>query len=212
MPGTIKILIADDHDVVRAGIRNILGCQPNWDVVGEACNGREAIQRSLETNPDIAILDYSMPYLSGLEVTRQIRAQQTGTEILIFTMHRSESLAQDLLKAGALGYVLKSDAGRYLIGAIEAVSAHKPFFTLAEASKAGPPFGADCRSITALTSREHSVVHLIAEGYANKQIANVLRISPKTVETHRAAVMRKLDLSSTASLVRYAVRNGILHA
>jgi DNA-binding NarL/FixJ family response regulator len=206
----IKILIADDHEVVRSGLRNILEAQPKYDVVAEASNGQEAVRKAFETNPDIAMLDYSMPMINGIEATRQIRAGLPKTEVLIFTMHCNETLIQELLQAGARGYLLKSDARRYLVGAIESLAAHKPFFTASVAADSFLKKPSHPRSM--LTSREHSVVQLIAEGYTNKQIANVLNISPKTVETHRATVMRKLTLSSSASLVRYAVRNGILEA
>jgi len=206
----IKILIADDHEVVRSGLRNILEAQPKCDVVAEASNGKEAVRKAFETNPDIAMLDYSMPLLNGTEATRQIRAGLPKTEVLIFTMHCNETLIQELLQAGARGYLLKSDARRYLVEAIESLAAHKPFFTASVSTDSFLKKPSHPRS--ALTSREHSVVQLIAEGYTNKQIANVLNISPKTVETHRATVMRKLTLSSSASLVRYAVRNGILEA
>jgi DNA-binding NarL/FixJ family response regulator len=206
----IKILIADDHEVVRSGLRNILEAQLKYDVVAEATNGKEAVRKAFETNPDIAMLDYSMPLVNGIEATRQIRAGLPKTEVLIFTMHCNETLIQELLQAGALGYLLKSDARRHLLAAIESLAAHKPFFT---ASVAADTFlKQPNRPRSTLTSREHSVVQLIAEGHTNKQIANVLNISPKTVETHRATVMRKLTLSSSASLVRYAVRNGILEA
>ena len=206
----IKILIADDHEVVRSGLRNILEAQPKYDVVAEASNGQEAVRKAFETNPDIAMLDYSMPMINGIEATRQIRAGLPKTEVLIFTMHCNETLIQELLQAGARGYLLKSDARRYLVGAIESLAAHKPFFTASVAADSFLKKPSHPRST--LTSREHSVVQLIAEGYTNKQIANVLNISPKTVETHRATVMRKLTLSSSASLVRYAVRNGFLEA
>ena len=206
----IRILIADDHEVVRSGLRNILEAQPKCDVVAEASNGKEAVRRAFETNPDVAMLDYSMPLINGIEATRQIRASLPRTEVLIFTMHCNDTLIQELLQAGARGYLLKSDARHSLLGAIEALAAHKPFFT-ASVSEEAFMMKPD-RQRSTLTSREHSVVQLIAEGYTNKQIAHVLSISPKTVETHRAAVMHKLTLTSSAALVRYAVRNGILQA
>ena len=206
----VNILIADDHEVVRSGLRNILEAQPKYDVVAEASNGKEAVRKAFETTPDIAMLDYSMPLMNGIEATRQIRTGLPRTEVLIFTMHCNETLIQELLQAGASGYLLKSDARRYLVGAIDALSVHKPFFT--DGVAADSFLKKPSRQRSTLTSREHSVVQLIAEGYTNKQIANVLSISPKTVETHRATVMRKLTLSSSASLVRYAVRNGILEA
>jgi DNA-binding NarL/FixJ family response regulator len=157
------------------------------------------------------VLDYSLPLVNGFEVTRQIRARLPNTEVLIFTMNDNEKLIEDLLKAGARGYVLKSDAKRYLIGAIESLASHKPYFTsqvseallrsfLTKPSPSGSP----------LTNRERGVVQLIAEGHTNKEIANLLNISLKTVETHRSAIMHKLDLNSSAALVRYAIRNKLV--
>ena len=208
-----RILIADDHDVVRSGLTNILEAQAKWAVVGEASDGKEAIRMAVELKPDVAILDYSLPLINGVEATRQIRARVPSVEVLIFTMHDSESLIYDLLKAGARGYLLKSDAKRYLITAIESLAAHKPFFTAKVSetlleSYLVKPDSVEC----VLTGRERSVIQLIAEGHSNKQIANVLNISVKTVETHRAAAMRKLNISSAAGLVRYAVRNRIVEA
>jgi DNA-binding NarL/FixJ family response regulator len=209
----VRILIADDHEVVRVGLRRILEAQPNWEVVAEAGDGKDAVSKAIETKPDVAVLDYSLPLVNAIEATRQIRAQLPRTEVLIFTMHDNEMLIQELLKAGAHGYLLKSDAKRNLIGAIESLAVHRPFFTakvseallksfLARPSKEG----------SALTNRERGVVQLIAEGHSNKQIARLLNISLKTVETHRAAIMRKLNLSSSAALVRYAIRNKIVEA
>ncbi len=204
-------MIADDHEVVRSGLRRILEAQPNWEVVAEAGDGKEAIDKAIETRPDVAVLDYSLPLANGIEVTRQIRARNPKTEILIFTMHDNETLVQELLKAGARGYLLKSDAKRHLIGAIESLVAHKPFFTAKVSETLLESFlERPSKQRSTLTSRERGVVQLIAEGYTNKQIAYLLNISLKTVETHRAAVMRKLNLSSSAALVRYAIRNKIV--
>ena len=209
----IRILIADDHEVVRSGLRKILEAQPNWEVVAEAGDGKDAIHKAAETRPDVAVLDYSLPLVNGIEATRQIRARLPKTEVLIFTMHDNETLIQELLKAGARGYLLKSDARRHLIGAIESLAVHKPFFT-AKVSEAllDSYLTKPHREGSSLTNRERSVVQLIAEGHTNKQIAHILDISLKTVETHRASVMRKLNLSSSAGLVRYAIRNRIVEA
>ena len=207
----MRILIADDHDVVRSGLRRIVEAQPNWQVVAEAGDGKEAVQKALETKPDVAIIDYSLPLINGAEATRQIRSVLPRTEVLIFTMHDNVTLIGELLKAGARGYLVKTDAQRHLIGAIEALAAHKPFFTgkvseaLLDSFLLGPG-----RDRSALTHRERGVVQLVAEGYTNKQIAGLLDISLKTVETHRAAIMRKLNLTSPAALVRYAIRNQIV--
>ena len=207
----IRILIADDHEVVRSGLRKILESQPSWEVVAEAGDGKDAITKATETKPDVAVLDYSLPLINGIEATRQIRARLPKTEVLIFTMHDNETLIQELLKAGARGYLLKSDAKRHLIGAIKSLAGHKPFFT-AKVSEAllNSFLARPAREGSTLTNRERGVVQLIAEGHTNKQIANILNISLKTVETHRAAIMRKLNLSSSAGLVRYAIRNKIV--
>jgi DNA-binding NarL/FixJ family response regulator len=206
-----RILIADDHDVVRSGLRSIL--EPRWEVAAEASDGKEAIRKAIELKPDVAILDYSLPLINGVEATRQIRARVPTVEVLIFTMHDSESLIHDLLEAGARGYLLKSDAKCFLVNAVESLAAHRPFFT-AKVSEAllDSYLTRSTPAESVLTPRERSVVQLIAEGHSNKQVANVLNISVKTVETHRAAAMRKLNVSSAAGLVRYAVRNRIVEA
>jgi DNA-binding NarL/FixJ family response regulator len=207
----VRILIANDHDVVRSGLRHIIEAQPSWQVVAEAGDGKEAVQKALETKPDVAVIDYSLPLVNGVEATRQIRAALPHTEVLIFTMHDNEGLIQELLKAGARGYLLKTDARRHLIGAIEALAVHKPFFTAKVSEALLDSFlSRSAQEGSALTHRERSVVQLIAEGYTNKQIAGLLKISVKTVETHRAAIMRKLKLSSPAALIRYAIRNRIV--
>ena len=208
-----RILIADDHEVVRSGLRKMLESQSKWEVVGEAADGMEAVAKALELEPDIAVLDYALPLVNGIEATRQIRARLPRTEVLIFTMHDNETLISDLLAAGARGSLLKSDASRFLLAAIELLTLHKPFFT-AKVSEAllGSFLKRPSHAQSALTPRERGVVQLIAEGHSNKQIANVLNISLMTVETHRAAVMRKLNLPSAASLVRYAIRNQIIEA
>jgi len=206
----ITILIADDHDVVRSGLRALLSAQENFQVVAEAADGKEAVALALATTPDVAIVDYSLPLLNGLEVTRQIRQRSPGTEVIIFTMHE-HNLIRDLLRAGALGYLLKSDAKRLLITAIETVAGHKPFFTAVVSETLLHSFLID-KDDNPLTIRERSILQLIAEGHTNKEIATILNLSVKTVETHRAAVHRKLNLKSTAELVRYAIRNRLIQA
>jgi DNA-binding NarL/FixJ family response regulator len=206
-----RILIADDHDVVRAGLRTILEAHPNWVVVAEAADGKEAIDRAIDTKPDVAVIDHSMPLLNGIEVTRQIRGKLPQTEVLIFTMHDNETIIEDLLKAGAHGYLLKADAKRYLIAAIESLAVHKPFFTARVSDtllKSYVARGRQAKSV--LTDRERSIVQLIAEGHTNKEIARLLNISLKTVESHRSAVMHKLNFHTSAELVRYAIRNKIV--
>ena len=209
----VRILIADDHEVVRFGVRQILEGRANWEVVAEASDGKEAIAMAIETKPDVCVVDYSLPLMNGLEVTRQIRTRVPQSEILIFTMYDNEMLVQGLLKAGARGYLLKADAKSHLIEAIASLASHRPFFTkgvsdfLLDVFMAGPE-----KAISAITSRERSVVQLIAEGHSNKEAARVLNISLKTVETHRATIMRKLQIASSADLVRYAIRNKIVEA
>ena len=208
-----RIMIADDHHVVRSGLRAILDGQPGWEVVGEAEDGRQAVEIATEVAPDIAVLDYQLPLINGIEATRQIRAHCPQTEVLIFTMHDSELLIRELLQAGARGYLLKSDARKFLIAAIESLAAHKPFFTGKVSEALLETYLAKGeQSDSALTARETAVIQLIAEGNSNKRIAEVLGISTKTVETHRASAMRKLNVSSTASLVRYAIRNKLVEA
>jgi DNA-binding NarL/FixJ family response regulator len=208
-----RILIADDHMIVRLGARLIIEAHSGWHVVAEAETGRDAIEKAFATKPDVAVLDYSLPLMNGCDATRQILARLPKTEILIFTMHDSECLFNELLRAGAHGYLLKTDARKYLIRAVETLAMHRPFFTgaasevLLESYRRRPE-----RVRSVLTDRERGVVQLIAEGNTNKQVANQLGISLKTVETHRASIMRKLNLLSSAALVRYAVRNNIVQA
>jgi len=207
-----RILIADDHEVVRSGLRSILEAHAGWQVVAEAIDGKQAVLKALETKPDVAILDYSIPLINGVEATRQIRKRNPQVEVLIFTMHDSEALVGEVLEAGARAYLLKSDATQYLISAIEALSVHKPFFSgqvseklletylLTQKGKLG----------AVLSPRERIVVQLIAEGHGNKQMSSILNLSIKTIESHRAAAMRKLNVTSTAGIVRYAIRNKLV--
>jgi DNA-binding NarL/FixJ family response regulator len=208
----IKILIADDHEVVRSGLRALLSEQPNWQVVAEAADGKEAVAQALKTAPDVAIVDHSLPLFNGLEVTRQIRQRRPGHWGGHFHhAHDNNSLIHDLLRAGALGYLLKSDAKRLLLTAVETVAEHKPFFTGVVSETLRQSFltkGDD----GPLTARERSVLQLIAVGHTSKRIASILNLSIKTVETHRAAAHRKLNINSTAGLVRYAIRNKMIDA
>jgi DNA-binding NarL/FixJ family response regulator len=213
----ISILIADDHDVVRRGMKSLLQAHAGWEVSGEAVNGREAIELAKKLRPNVVVLDVTMPEVGGLEATRQILKSVPRVEILILTMHDSEELVKEVLNAGARGYVLKTDTGRDLVKAVEAVSEHKPFFTtkIAEMVLDGylehdrQPGPAQVRA-SSLTSRELEVVHLLAEGKSNKEVATALGISTKTAEAHRINIMRKLNLHSIAELVRYAIRNQLL--
>lgn len=210
-----KILIADDHEAMRQGVRSFLESRSEWHVVAEAADGHAALELALQTQPDIAIIDYSLPLMNGLDLTRAIKRELPRTEILVYTMHDSEDILIDVLRAGARGYVLKSDSGPHLIAAVEALSIRKPYFSGAISETLLDHFlesSLSTANSTTLTPREREVVQLIAEGRINKEIADVLDISVKTVETHRAAAMHKLKLKTTAELVRYAVRNNIVQA
>ena len=210
-----RIVLADDHEAIRLGVKSALSAHPDWRVVGEASNGRDALDLIRSIQPDIAILDYSLPMMNGLELTRAIKRELPRVEVLIFTMHDREDVLAELLTAGARGYLLKSDASKHLISAVEALSIRKPYFsgnvsqTLLDRFIATAARGGEA---AALTPREREIVQLIAEGRLNKEIAEILGLSIKTVETHRAAAMHKLDLKTTADLVRYAVRNNIIEA
>ena len=205
------VLIADNHEVVRCGVHALLAERPDWKVVAEAADGKEAVAQVSKTTPDVAIIDYSLPFLDGVEVTRQIRKSSPGTEVLIFTMYDTNTIIHDSLKAGARGYVLKSDAERLLVEAIDTVAQHKAFFT-GSTSKSVLRALRNKGSDSPLSPRERCVVRLIAEGHSNKEIASILNLSVKTVETHRGTMRNKLGLRSTADLVRYAVRNNIIEA
>ena len=201
------ILIADAHDVVRSDLRALLDKHKQCQVVAESADGNEAVAQAIATTPDLAIIDYSLPALNGVEVTRQIRRGSPGTEVIIVATQYSHPI-HELVKSGALGYLLKSDAERLLLSAVATVAEHRPFFTGVVAATLLQSFLTK-RNDSPLTARERSVVRLIAEGYSNRKIASVLNISRKTVETHRAAARRKLNLRSTADLVRYVIRNNM---
>jgi DNA-binding NarL/FixJ family response regulator len=218
-----RIMLADDHEVVRKGLRAMLETRNGWSVCGEAVDGREAVRLAAELRPDIAVVDLSMPELDGLEATRQIRRESPLTEVLVFTMYDTSRMVREVIAAGARGYVLKSDAARHLISAVEALSEHKPYFTstVSESILEGYlQFISDDEQRSAqkaaggapnpLTRREREIVRLLAENLTNKEIAAKLSISVKTVETHRGAIMRKLGLNSIVELVYYALRNKIV--
>jgi DNA-binding NarL/FixJ family response regulator len=212
----VRILLAHDHAVVREGLRKLLAGRPNWKVVEEASNGREAVEKVKQAKPDVAVLDIGMPDLSGLEATRQILQAIPRTEVLILTLHESEGLLREVVQAGAHGYVLKSDTGRDLVAAVESLVQHKPFFTprvLQMLPKEWLEEGAlkvkRPASASRLTPREREIVQLLAEGKSNKEVAVTLGISIRTAETHRRNIMRKLQFHSVAELVRYAFRNNL---
>jgi DNA-binding NarL/FixJ family response regulator len=214
-----RILVADDHDLMRRGIKTLLESHAGWEVCGEARTGREAIEKAEELKPDIIILDISMPDLNGVEAARRIRKTSASTEILILSMHYSDQLIHEIVDAGVRGYIVKSDSDRDLIIAVETLAKHKPFFTthvteviLGNFNVAGPTPAVPTLITDRLTSREREIVQLLAEGKSSKEVASFLGISVKTAETHRANIMRKLDMHSVSELVRYAVRNQIIEA
>jgi len=214
---TVRILIADDHEVVRRGVRTLLESQPGWVVSGEAATGREATEKVTQLKPDVVILDISMPDLNGLEATRHIVRNSPKTKVLLLTIHESERVMAEMLEAGALGYVLKSDAAESLVAAVRALRQGKPFFTCRMSEmvlkgylKRGTRNGEVAVTPRDLSPRERAVVQLLVEGKRNKEIASALGISVRTAESHRANVMRKLELHSVTELVRYAIHNKIV--
>ena len=207
-----RILVADDHETVRSGLRALLEGRAGWEVVAEARDGKEAVAEAIEKRPDVAIVDYSMPLMTGVEVARCIRERQLVTEILIFTMHDSNALALQAFQAGARAFLLKSDANKMLLAAVESLIVHKPFYAGAFSSELKGMTTGRGDSNQLLSPREKTIVKLVAEGYSNKGVSAILNLSIKTTETHRAAAMRKLNINSTAGLVRYAVRTKLVQA
>ena len=211
----LRILVADDHEVARKGIRSLLESRPGWEVCAEAKDGREAVEYAGTMKPDIFLLDVGMPNLNGLDAARQILAMNPDARILIVTIHDSEQVVREILAAGARGFLLKSDAGRDLIAAVEALQHRRTFFTpkVAQMMLDGylrPHTESEASTQCVLTPREREVIQLVAEGKTTKEIATALSLSVKTAETHRTNLMRKLDLHSIADLTLYAVRNGIV--
>jgi DNA-binding NarL/FixJ family response regulator len=207
----LRILIADDHEVVRYGLRKVLQTQPGWDVVAEAVDGKEAINKAAATKPDVAVLDCMMPRLGGVEATQEIRARHPNTEVLIFTAHEDQRLIEQLLRAGARGYLLKSDMTDLLVEAVQSVSEHKPFFTstVSEALLTSM-LTAQMDDGICLSHEEQTLVRLIAEGHTNREVGKILDIRTKDVENRRTAIKRKLKLPSPAAMVLYAIRNGLV--
>jgi DNA-binding NarL/FixJ family response regulator len=211
--------LVDDHELVRKGLRSLLEATERHEICGEAGDGREAIELARRLKPDVVVMDICMPELNGLEAAREIKRTAEETEVLALTMADSEQLAQDLLRAGVRGYLLKSDAGRDLVAGVESLLQHRPFFTSKIAKMVLDGYlkaigdGTHTHSVgVSLTDRERQIVQLLAEGKTNKEIAEMLKITVKTVETHRANIMQKLNLHSIGELVRYAIRNGIIEA
>jgi DNA-binding NarL/FixJ family response regulator len=213
----LRILVADDHEIVRRGIRTLVEQEAGWEICGEAMDGRRAVALTEELAPDVVVLDLGMPELNGLEAARQIRLAQRKTEVLIFTAEENEQLIHQVFAAGVRSYILKSDMGEHLVAAIRALGRHRHYFTnrISEVvfsryleNASGP--GKD--KTEGLTMRERETVQLLGEGKSNKEVGVALGVNVKTVESHRAAIMRKLRLDSFADLVRYAIRNKIIAA
>jgi DNA-binding NarL/FixJ family response regulator len=209
----VRILLADDHDVVRRGLKALLQEHAGWEICGEALSGREAVEMARQMQPNVAIIDLMMPDLNGLETTRQICKVSQRTQVLVFTMHYSETLVHEVLEAGARGYLLKTDGERNIIAAVEKLLHHQPYFsaqvseTVIEGFLRSGSHSAKDQTGPRLTPREREVIQLLAEGHRNKKIAQRLGISIKTVETHRTTLMRKIGVKSIVEVVRYAVRN-----
>jgi two-component system response regulator NreC len=213
----LRILIADDHDVVREGTRAVIERQPGWEVCGVAATGREAVEQAFALKPDIVVMDMTMPELNGLDAAVQIKRRLPQTEILIFSAHQTDELIREVFEAGAKSFIFKSEAHHFLVEAIQSLSQHKPFVT----NKVSEVFFAEflnrsedkphaAQTSKRLTAREREIVQLLAEGRSNKEVADALGISVRTAEAHRASVLRKLSLDSLADLVRYAIRNKMI--
>ena len=211
----IRVLIADDHDIVRAGVRMLIERESGWEVCGQATNGRETVALVEKVQPDVVVLDLTMSELNGLEATRQIKRRYPQIEVVILTAHESEDLVHQVFDVGARSYLLKTEAAKHLVPAIRLAHAHKPFFTSKISEIVFARYldrgDADPKN-NSLTSRECELMQLLAEGKSNKESAGTLGISVKTIESHRAAIMHKLALGSYGDLVRYAIRNKIIEA
>jgi DNA-binding NarL/FixJ family response regulator len=215
----VRILVADDHDIMRRGLRQLLSSRPGWEVCGEAKTGREAVALAEQLKPEIIVMDISMPDLNGLEAARKIHKLFPKMGILILTLHFSDQLVFDIVEAGARAYIVKSDADKDLVSAVEALVSHRTFFTARAADMLLNGFSKE-KSIAdpqaqlrnRLTAREREIVQLLAEGKSSKEVAVALGISVKTAETHRANIMRKLEMHSVSEVVRYAVKNQIIEA
>jgi DNA-binding NarL/FixJ family response regulator len=214
---TLRLLVADDHEIVRKGLCALLHEQPGWEVAAEAKDGREAVQKAKELKPDVAVIDIGMPGLNGIEATRQIVKDSANAKVLVLTVHETDGLVRELLAVGARGYLLKSDAGSDLIHAVNALRRNQTYFTpkvaemLLEGYCQKPLKPEECRAAAnRLTPRQKEIVQLLGEGKTTKEVAALLGLSVKTAETHRANIMRRLNCHSVTELVRYAVRNQII--
>jgi two-component system, NarL family, response regulator NreC len=214
--GAVRILLGDDHTVVRQGLRKILEEQPAWQVIAQASDGRQAVQQTLALLPDVAVLDIAMPLLNGIEATRQIVRRAPAVHVLILSMHAEEAYVTQAVQAGAKGYLLKDSADSDLVRGVAAVAAGTSFFSPAAAKVMLDDYlrhlsqKGIVNRYDALSEREREVLQLIAEGRSSKEVAEVLSISPATVETHRTHILQKLDVHNTAELVLYAVRRGVI--
>jgi two-component system response regulator NreC len=214
--GKLRILLADDHTLVRQGMCKILEEQPDWQVVGQASTGRDAVKEAVSLSPDVAILDIGMPLLNGIEACRQITRRLPDLHVLILSMHAQEAYITQALHAGAQGYLLKDSADTDLIRAVTAVAAGKSFFSPAVARVMLDDYVRHLAQkgivdrYESLSEREREIFQLVAEGHSNKDVAGILSVSPATVETHRAHIFQKLDVHNTAELVLYAVRRGVI--
>jgi len=210
----MRILIVDDHGVLRAGLRSLLNAEPDLQVVGEAADGRTGLRLAAELSPDLVLMDISMPGMSGIQVTRQLKETLPSTRVLILTLHEDESLLREAIRAGASGYILKQAVEAELISAIRAVGRGDiyihPAMTRALLKDVSPLLAPEENPTEPLSPRELEVLRLVAQGHTNRQVAETLHLSVRTVESHRANLMNKLGLSSPAQLVRYAIEHGLL--
>jgi DNA-binding NarL/FixJ family response regulator len=211
---SLRLLIADDHEIFRAGLRSLLEDQPGWQIVAEASNGREAVAKAAKTHPDVALLDIGMPVLNGLEAAHQIVRREPQTKIVMLTVHDSDAMIHKVLACGARAYLFKTDAARDLVSAVKAVQGDATFFTekVAEAVLNGFKHNGSRTDAGRLTPRQREITKLLAEGRTTKEVGAFLGISVKTAETHRSNLMHRLNCYSAAELVRYAVRNQIIDA